>query len=177
MLESGTILSDQVRERRRRRLRTSRLIPLVLGVIFTAASVALSSFVPYKVPTVMLEYEEILPNYEPALPAGMEYLPEIVYREISMGRASYYGSAFAGRRTASGEIFNPDSMTAAHPSLPFGSIVRVTNIRNNRSVIVRINDRGPFVGKRIIDLSRAAASELGFVRRGTTTVRIELLVQ
>jgi rare lipoprotein A len=94
---------------------------------------------------------------------------------VGSGPASFYGVQFAGRPTASGERFAPEAMTAAHRSLPFGSKVRVTNTRNGRSVIVRINDRGPFHGNRVIDLSKAAAQELGFVRSGTAPVVIELL--
>ena len=98
-----------------------------------------------------------------------------VVRDLGTGHASYYGRRFAGRPTASGEAFDPRELTAAHKSLPFGSLVRVTNVRNGRSVIVRINDRGPYVEGREIDLSRAAAEEIGLVRRGVGEVRIELL--
>jgi rare lipoprotein A len=86
------------------------------------------------------------------------------------GKASWYALT---SKTASGERMNPSAMTAAHRSLPFGSKVRVTNKRNGKSVVVRINDRGPFVKGRIIDLSKAAANHLGFVRSGHTTVCIE----
>ena len=87
--------------------------------------------------------------------------------------ASYYGKELAGRRTASGERFNPGAMTAAHRTLPFGTRVRVTNIHNGRSVIVRINDRGPFVKGRSIDLSRGAARAIGM---GTAAnVRMEVI--
>jgi peptidoglycan lytic transglycosylase len=87
--------------------------------------------------------------------------------------ATYYGKEFAGRRTASGERFNPGAMTAAHRTLPFGTKVRVTNSRNGRSVIVRINDRGPFVKGRSIDLSSGAARAIGM---GTSAdVRIEVI--
>ncbi len=85
------------------------------------------------------------------------------------GMASYY---WHGQRTASGERFNPDAMTAAHKSLPFGVIVTVLNVSNNRSVKVRINDRGPFIKGRIIDLSRAAAHVLGMIDMGVAKVRI-----
>ncbi|NEQ83283.1 MAG: septal ring lytic transglycosylase RlpA family protein, partial [Moorea sp. SIO2I5] len=91
------------------------------------------------------------------------------------GIASWYGSAFHGRRTASGERFNQYALTAAHRSLRFGTRVKVTNLRNGRSVIVRINDRGPYVRGRIIDLSRGAARIIGLVRSGTAAVRIEIL--
>ncbi|NEO68868.1 MAG: septal ring lytic transglycosylase RlpA family protein, partial [Moorea sp. SIO3H5] len=83
------------------------------------------------------------------------------------GIASWYGSAFHGRRTASGERFNQYALTAAHRTLRFGTRVKVTNLRNGRSVIVRINDRGPYIRGRIIDLSRGAARIIGLVRSGT----------
>jgi putative cell wall-binding protein len=91
------------------------------------------------------------------------------------GEASYYGESFRGRRTASGEPFNPDDLTAAHRSLPFGTIVRVTNLANGRQVEVRINDRGPYVGSRVIDLSKAAAAEIDMISTGTAHVRGEIL--
>ena len=87
--------------------------------------------------------------------------------EIGNGTASYYGRELAGNRTASGERFDPDQMTAAHPTLAFGSKVRVTNLSNGQSVIVRVNDRGPFGGRRVIDISQAAAKEIGMHRSGT----------
>lgn len=95
------------------------------------------------------------------------------FRQI--GWASWYGGKFHGRKTANGERFNMNAMTAAHRTLPFGTKVRVTNLKNKRSVIVRINDRGPFVRDRIIDLSRRAALALGYVKKGRARVRIEVL--
>lgn len=92
------------------------------------------------------------------------------------GPASWYGGKFHGRRTANGERFDMNEMTAAHRSLPFGTRVRVTNERNGRSVVVRINDRGPFVDNRIIDLSRGAAAAVGMVRTGVAPVRVEVLM-
>ncbi len=86
------------------------------------------------------------------------------------GAASWYGAEFAGRKTASGRRFNPNEMVAAHRSLPFGTRVRVKDRRSGRSVVVRIVDRGPFSRGRVIDLSRAAADQLGFRRRGVTRV-------
>ncbi|ODT78664.1 MAG: hypothetical protein ABS76_23075 [Pelagibacterium sp. SCN 64-44] len=88
------------------------------------------------------------------------------------GGASWYGPGFNGKRAASGEIFNENAMTAAHRTLPFGTKVEVTDQRTGNSVEVTINDRGPFHGKRIIDLSKAAATALGFRNRGTTSVCI-----
>src|SRR5262245_57838048 len=92
-----------------------------------------------------------------------------------VGIASYYAEALNGRRTASGERYDIHALTAAHPTLPFGSRVRVTNLDNGRSVVVRINDRGPYVKGRLIDLSYAAARELQFISRGTARVRLEVL--
>ncbi|UBS31884.1 septal ring lytic transglycosylase RlpA family protein [Altererythrobacter sp. N1] len=94
---------------------------------------------------------------------------------IGSGIASYYGRKFNGRPTASGERFDMNALTAAHKTLPFGSKVRVTNPRNGKSVVVRINDRGPYSHGRLIDLSRAAASEIGLVGPGSGTVELALL--
>lgn len=88
------------------------------------------------------------------------------------GIASYY---WQGRGTASGERFNPNALTAAHRSLPFGTKVRVTNLKNGRTVVVRINDRGPFVRGRVIDVSKAAAGELGFHGSGVTKVALSVV--
>lgn len=92
---------------------------------------------------------------------------------VGRGQASFYGDGFAGRPTASGERFDPAAMTAAHPSLPFGTKVRVTNQANGRQVVVRINDRGPFAKNRIIDLSEGAAGRIGMINSGTARVVIE----
>ena len=109
-----------------------------------------------------------------------EPLPEAedgddVLRKLGNGMASYYGNELAGNPTASGEIFDPTKLTAAHPTLPMGAHVRVTNLRNGNSVVVRINDRGPFVRRRIIDVSKRAARKLGMLRAGHSRVRVELL--
>ncbi|MDK2761100.1 MAG: septal ring lytic transglycosylase RlpA family protein [Sphingopyxis sp.] len=95
--------------------------------------------------------------------------------EIDGGMASYYGNELAGNRTASGERFDPGQMTAAHRSLPFGSMVRVTNMSTGDSVVVRINDRGPFSRGRVIDVSQAAAREIGMHRSGTARVTLAVL--
>lgn len=121
-------------------------------------------------------------------------VPQPVYRSISnpavnqagtvsekvtesiSGTASYYADKFHGRKTANGEIFNMHDLTAAHKTLPFGTIVRVTNLSNNKSVKLRINDRGPFVKDRIIDVSLAAAKELDMLGTGTAEVRIDIIM-
>jgi rare lipoprotein A len=89
------------------------------------------------------------------------------------GHASWYGEEFAQRPTASGERYDPGKLTGAHRTLPLGSRVRVTNLQNGRSVLVTINDRGPYAGRRAIDLSYGAARALGMIERGVTRVRIE----
>jgi rare lipoprotein A len=91
---------------------------------------------------------------------------------VSRGKASFY---WHGSKTASGERFNPGGMTAAHRTLPFGTKVRVTNMRNKRSVVVRINDRGPFIKGRIIDVSRGAAQQLGMIGQGVAPVEMAVL--
>lgn len=96
-------------------------------------------------------------------------------RAIASGLASWYGPGFNGRRSASGEVFNQNAMTAAHRSLPFGTQVRVTNPNTGQSVVVRINDRGPFSGGRVIDLSRAAAGAIGLIPAGVAPVNLEVL--
>ncbi|HEX9769158.1 MAG TPA: septal ring lytic transglycosylase RlpA family protein [Kiloniellales bacterium] len=93
----------------------------------------------------------------------------------AVGVASWYGDGFHGRTTASGEPFDMNALTAAHPSLPFGTMVRVTNLANGRWIVVRINDRGPFKKRRIIDVSRHAAEHLGFLRAGLAKVRVEVI--
>jgi rare lipoprotein A len=96
-------------------------------------------------------------------------------RHQLVGVASYYGPGFHRKKTASGERFNMYKLTAAHRTLPFGTRVKVTNIENGRSVVVRINDRGPFRKGRVIDLSLAAARKIGLVGSGTAKVRLKIL--
>jgi rare lipoprotein A len=95
--------------------------------------------------------------------------------KIQYGVASFYSDKFNGRKTSNGEIFSQKKLTAAHNSLPLGTYVRVTNLRNKRTVIVKINDRLHHRNKRVIDLSRAAATKLGYIKSGLTRVKIEVL--
>ena len=95
------------------------------------------------------------------------------YREI--GEASWYGKKFHGRKTSSGEVYDMYGVTAAHKTLPLNTVVRVTNLENSRSIILRINDRGPYVGNRILDCSMGAAKKLGFYTAGTAMVKIEVI--
>jgi rare lipoprotein A len=107
--------------------------------------------------------------------AGIWYYPGVDYSYDETGIASWYGPDFHGKYTANGEIYNMNDLTAAHPTLPLPSIVRVTNLDNGRSIVVRINDRGPYIPGRIIDLSRRAAQLLGVIGPGTAKVRVQNL--
>jgi rare lipoprotein A len=95
--------------------------------------------------------------------------------EIIEGKASYYAEDFHGRKTSNGEIYDMYKMTAAHKKLPFNTLVRVTNLKNHRSVVVRINDRGPFKPGRILDLSKGAAQKLEMINDGVIPVKLEVL--
>jgi rare lipoprotein A len=108
-------------------------------------------------------------------PAPLAQGQQIASAAASTGQASWYGPGFYGGRTASGETLRPGTLTAAHRTLPFGTLVRVTNLWNGRSAVVRINDRGPFHGGRIIDLAHGAAYELGVTASGVAQVRLEVL--
>jgi len=95
--------------------------------------------------------------------------------EPETGIASWYGEEFQGNQTANGETYDLNGLTAAHPTLPFGTTIRVTNLRNNKNLVLRVNDRGPHLGRRLLDVSWAAAGRLGFVHSGTTRVRVEVV--
>ncbi|MEI6134479.1 MAG: septal ring lytic transglycosylase RlpA family protein [Desulfomonile sp.] len=108
---------------------------------------------------------------------GKSYQPmktvKVGYKQ--KGVASWYGPGFHGKKTASGEIYDMNTMTAAHSELPLNTVLRVTNLSNKKEVIVRINDRGPFIGARVIDMSLAGAKELGMISPGTVPVRLEVI--
>lgn len=105
---------------------------------------------------------------------GSTYTPQTTVRDFQEeGLASWYGRRFHGKKTASGELYDMYAMTAAHPTLPIPSYARVTALNNGKSVVVRINDRGPFHSKRVIDLSYTAAYKLGYLKQGSTRVRVE----
>ena len=132
---------------------------------------------PVEKPMAILTPEEVRvvpgpPAAEPPKPK-LKVVPSIV-RTIT-GEASWYGPGFYGNRTASGEVYRRGTMTAAHRTLPFGTKVRVTNLWNGRSAVIRINDRGPFVAHRVIDLGHGAASSLGVTSSGVAQVRLEVL--
>ena len=110
---------------------------------------------------------------KPYAVAGRVYTPEENIDYSAVGMASWYGNDFHGRYTANGEVFDMNSISAAHPTLPLPSYVRVTNLANNRSIVVRVNDRGPYVGNRLIDVSVKTAELLGFYGNGVARVKVE----
>ena len=112
---------------------------------------------------------------EPYQVNGRWYRPHEDFSYDRVGIASWYGADYHGRRTANGETYDMNAMTAAHPTLPMPTIVRVTNLDNGRSALIRINDRGPFAEGRIIDMSRAGARALGFERKGLARVRVQVM--
>lgn len=119
---------------------------------------------------------------EPYKINGVWYYPAENYAYAESGIASFYGGErtgidFHGRRTANGEVYDMNALTAAHQTLPMPSLVRVTNLDNGRQLVLRVNDRGPFAGNRILDVSRRSAQLLGFEQRGTAPVRIEILAE
>jgi len=128
-------------------------------------------------PSAVIRDSERIPSWEhkfirqvaPVAPANG------LLASARVGQASWYGPGFYGNRTANGEVFRPGTMTAAHRSLPFGTRVRVTNLNNGRTAVVRINDRGPFHGGRIIDLAHGAAQQLGVTASGVAQVKLEVV--
>ena len=138
---------------------------------------------PTRLPT-LLEMTDPVPKAEPLSRGGnnpynifgQDYLPlQQLTEHTEVGIASWYGNKFHGYHTSNGEVYNMFAMTAAHKTLPLPSYVRVTNLDNNQSAIVRVNDRGPFHQDRIIDLSYSAAHKIGMLQRGTARVKVELL--
>jgi rare lipoprotein A len=122
-----------------------------------------------------MPWSPILKGMRRLLPLIMLVVSTVLWADPEMeGLASWYGGKFHGRLTSSGEVFDTNTLTAAHKSLPFGTLVKVTNLDNGLSTVVKINDRGPFVEGRIIDLSRAAADEIGMLGQGVARVSLEI---
>lgn len=140
-------------------MRGSRLISCTLILLFSSACAAHAS-------------SGRTPSKASATVEGQD---RELSRDEVIGKASWYGDRFHGRSTANGERYDMHAMTAAHKTLPFGTVVRVVRADTRQSVVVRVNDRGPFSAGRIIDLSRAAAAEIGMIQRGTADVELEIL--
>lgn len=143
-------------------------VPIATSTAVPADAVAIREQEPVAEPT------EVLP-IQPPVPIAPKPAPQPRVVRVNSGEASWYGPGFFGNRTANGEVFRPGTMTAAHRTLPFGTMVKVTNLVNGRSATVRINDRGPFHGGRIIDLAHGAAQQLGVVASGVARVKLEVL--
>ena len=137
-------------------------MPRKLAILFTSTLLALGA----------CTYAQAL---EPFLPATPRAKTRGAVERVQHGKISWYGRDFAGRRTASGERFDPHALTMAHRSLPLGTIVLVVNDDNGRSVALRVNDRGPYRADRVADVSRAASRELGFQQSGITEATIRVL--
>jgi rare lipoprotein A len=162
-------------------------LPQLLGaaalLITSAAGIApasAGSFRDYSPASVAILEANPAPTWEDRFirqipPAPLAQGQLIASAAAATGQASWYGPGFYGNRTANGEVFRPGTLTAAHRTLPFGTRVRVTNLWNGRSAVVRINDRGPFHGGRIIDLAHGAAQQLGVTASGVAQVRLEVL--
>ncbi|MEI6032099.1 MAG: septal ring lytic transglycosylase RlpA family protein [Synechococcaceae cyanobacterium ELA739] len=130
-------------------------------------------------PAVAIRELDAAPNWDEKFIRQMNPAPAanglLASADVSVGQASWYGPGFYGGRTASGEVLRPGTLTAAHRYLAFGTKVRVTNLQNGLTAVVRINDRGPFHGGRIIDLAHGAAQQLGVTSSGTAQVKLEVL--
>jgi peptidoglycan lytic transglycosylase len=156
--------------------RGAAVVLLTVSVSFGAACAHRPPQPPQAPPTPPQVEPPVPPAPPPSPPpAPPEEPTSPPAKRVLEGTASWYGPRFDGRTTASGEQFDQDALTAAHATLALGTRVRVTNLRNGRTVVVRINDRGPAYRDRVLDLSRAAAVTLGMIRPGTAPVRIEVL--
>lgn len=153
--------------------------------LFLAVCVCLSGCLPYTTDNISSEHQSDIQlqkatNYKVGGPyniKGVRYYPRVNYKYKEKGLASWYGKGFHKKKTANGDIFDQNALTAAHRTLPMPSIVRVTNLRNKKTIIVKVNDRGPYIkgSGRIIDLSRKSADLLGFLEQGVTPVQVEIL--
>ena len=154
---------------------TARLILLIVMTTALAACSSSGGRMPAdnKVPTGANGGVNKVGN--PYKISGKWYYPKEDPAYDEVGVASWYGKQFHGKKTANGEVYNMNALTAAHKTLPMPTNVKVTNLQNGRTIVVRVNDRGPFVGDRVIDLSRRAAQVLGFTNQGTTKVRIQAI--
>jgi rare lipoprotein A len=190
MIETHTLPSRRERLRAFVRLKLeNRWLRIALGVALVALAILIWSLARAPDPRTKVMLGSGVAGVDGSIPAAEVKTPtptplasatqrtiEQVARTLGTGEASFYGPGFEGNLTANGERFDPARMTAAHRTLPMGSRVRVTDTRSGRSVIVRINDRGPYHGRRVIDLSQAAAQKLGMLNRGTARVRLSLLL-
>ncbi|HMC92088.1 MAG TPA: septal ring lytic transglycosylase RlpA family protein [Allosphingosinicella sp.] len=164
--------------KRLRRIGLPRVFALGLAVLTSAAPAQTAYSVPAPSPRLQSLDQAVASLGDSALDQALATKLPVVQQALEAvgeGNASYYGAEFAGSRTSSGERFDPRAFTCAHRSLPIGSKLKVTNLSNGRSVIVRVNDRGPFTRGRILDMSLAAAREIAMIGPGHARVRLELI--
>jgi rare lipoprotein A len=173
-----TLRNRSKKPARHERTRSASLVPLAL---FLTIAIAGCAHHPVAHPPAQTPAPPSPPVSEPTpsppsgAPPTVERQPAVPGQYIEEGVASWYGIPFNGHRTSNGEIYDMHQFTAAHRTLPFGALVRVTNLRNGKQTEVRINDRGPFVANRVIDLSMSAAQAIEMVGPGTTLVRLEII--
>ena len=152
-------------------------LTLLLMALFLGPSVGASPSGEEFLVEDITEIREAITIQDVRTVAPVRPLPASKLIEVVQGAASWYGPGFYGRTTANGERFSKGTLTAAHRTLPFGTKVRVTNLSNGRSVVMRINDRGPFKYHRVIDLAHGAASQLQMMQAGEVPVKLEILVK
>jgi rare lipoprotein A len=176
--KSGRGRLKRLRALKRLRVQRRHIRHALMATTPTAALLGLGGMVVPKAAVPVAVAATALPAVAHAAESAVEEvdLPPLAH-DTETVEASYYGDEFAGRPTASGETFDPELMTAAHRTLPFGSLVQVTEALSGKSVTVRINDRGPFHGDRAIDLSEAAARQIGLIAQGAGKVTLRLLSQ
>jgi rare lipoprotein A len=158
-------------------MRFARLAMLSLGLMVSACA---ETTLVVDQTKLMNQSMRVQPGYKVGKPYqvdGVWYYPAVNYDYDETGVASWYGPGFVGHSTASGETYDQNALTAAHKTLPLPTLVRVTNLENGRQIQLRINDRGPFVNNRIIDLSRRAAQLLGIEQQGTAKVRVQIMAE
>ena len=152
-------------------------LTLLLMALFLGPSVGASPSGEEFLVEDITEIREAITIQDVRTVAPVRPIPASKLIEVVQGAASWYGPGFYGRTTANGERFSNGTLTAAHRTLPFGTKVRVTNLSNGRSVVVRINDRGPFKHHRVIDLAHGAASQLQMMQAGEVPVKLEILAK
>jgi rare lipoprotein A len=146
-----------------------------LAAITAAALLAMGGLAQAQSASAPMAAPAAMPAPAPAAAPAPVPAPAAAMAEAGDGKVAWYGRKFAGRKTASGERFNPNAMTMAHKTLPFGTLVRVTNTKNGKSVVVRVNDRGPTTADRVGDLSQAAARKLRMTRAGVIDAKLEVV--
>lgn len=146
-----------------------------LAAISAAVMLALGSLAHAQPASAPMAAPAEMPAPAPAAVPAPAAAPAAPVAEAGDGKVAWYGRKFAGRKTANGERFDPDALTMAHKTLPFGTLVRVTNSKNNKSVVVRVNDRGPMTSNRVGDVSQAAARKLQMTRAGEVDAKLEVV--